>query len=131
VSSNEKDYAVGYGKPPVETRFRKGQSGNPSGRPKKIAQELDPGKILQSIDNEEIVVNIDGKRMRMAKAEIHFRQLFTKAIRGDLTAVRLVSKMAKEYFGPEAEGPSETEFIVVPDDASSFDRKPNLCQGAS
>ncbi len=24
---------VGYGKPPVETRFRKGQSGNPGGRP--------------------------------------------------------------------------------------------------
>jgi hypothetical protein len=27
------DYAVGYGKPPPDTRFRKGQSGNRSGRP--------------------------------------------------------------------------------------------------
>ena len=27
-------YEVGYGKPPKETRFRKGQSGNPKGRPK-------------------------------------------------------------------------------------------------
>lgn len=27
-------YAVGYGKPPVHTRFAKGQSGNPGGRPK-------------------------------------------------------------------------------------------------
>jgi hypothetical protein len=26
-------YTVGYGKPPVHTRFRKGQSGNPGGRP--------------------------------------------------------------------------------------------------
>jgi hypothetical protein len=25
-------YAIGYGKPPAHTRFRKGQSGNPSGR---------------------------------------------------------------------------------------------------
>ena len=25
-------YAIGYGKPPVHTRFRKGQSGNPSGK---------------------------------------------------------------------------------------------------
>ncbi len=28
------DYDVGYGKPPQHTRFRKGQSGNPTGRPK-------------------------------------------------------------------------------------------------
>lgn len=29
-----KRYEVGYGKPPVATRFRKGVSGNPRGRPK-------------------------------------------------------------------------------------------------
>jgi len=29
-----KDYEVGYGKPPKETRFKKGQSGNPKGRPR-------------------------------------------------------------------------------------------------
>lgn len=28
-------YAVGYGRPPRHTRFKKGQSGNPAGRPKK------------------------------------------------------------------------------------------------
>ena len=28
------EYEVGYGKPPKDTRFRKGQSGNPKGRPK-------------------------------------------------------------------------------------------------
>ena len=26
------DYEVGYGRPPVHSRFRKGQSGNPRGR---------------------------------------------------------------------------------------------------
>ena len=29
------DYEVGYGKPPKNTQFRKGVSGNPRGRPKK------------------------------------------------------------------------------------------------
>ena len=112
----EKDYKVGYGSPPVDTRFKKGQSGNPSGRPKKVVQELDPGKILQSIDNEEIIVKVGGKHKRMPKAEICFRQLFAIAIKGDLTAARLISKMAKKYFGPEAEGPSETEFVIMPDE---------------
>ena len=34
MDDQTRDYAVGYGKPPVETRFQKGQSGNPEGRPR-------------------------------------------------------------------------------------------------
>jgi hypothetical protein len=33
-SSSVASYEVGYGRPPVASRFRKGQSGNPSGRRK-------------------------------------------------------------------------------------------------
>jgi hypothetical protein len=116
-SKPKKAYEVGYGKPPVATRFKKGQSGNLNGRPpKKVTQELDPGKILQSIDNEEIFVFVDGKRKLMRKAEIEFRQTFTKAIKGDLTAARLIANMATKYCAPETKGPSEIEFIVVPDE---------------
>src|SRR5258708_37182187 len=32
VDEQSQGYAVGYGLPPVETRFQKGQSGNPGGR---------------------------------------------------------------------------------------------------
>jgi len=32
-------YQVGYGKPPLHTQFRKGQSGNPGGRPRRTATE--------------------------------------------------------------------------------------------
>ena len=84
MNSEKNDYEVGYRKPPVATRFKKGQSGNPGGKSKKIAPELNPGKILQSIDNEEMIVKIEGKGKRMLKAEIYFRQLFTKAIKGNL-----------------------------------------------
>jgi Family of unknown function (DUF5681) len=113
-NENQNEYEVGYKKPPVANRFKKGGSGNPSGKRKERAEDLEPGKILQAIDNEEIIVTIDGKRKRMRKGEIHFRQLFTKAIKGDLAAARLIAKEAAKYFGPEADGPSETHFIVVP-----------------
>ena len=122
-SDNDKTYEVGYGKPPVATRFQKGTSGNPSGQPKKVLQPLDPGIILESIDNEEIVVIDNGKRKRMTKAEIQFRQLFTKAIRGDLKAARLIVNMAAKYFAPEVQGAQELEVIGTTEAAQRFGRK--------
>ena len=35
MDNDESDFPIGYKKPPLETRFKPGQSGNPSGRPKK------------------------------------------------------------------------------------------------
>ncbi|WP_342733572.1 DUF5681 domain-containing protein [Bradyrhizobium sp. B117] len=117
-----KTYEVGYGKPPVATRFQKGQSGNPSGRPKKIPQLLHPGKLLEAIDNEEVTVTDNGKRKRMTKAEIQFRQLFAKAIRGDMPAARLIARMAAEYFAPEAQGTLGYEIIGTTEAAQRFGR---------
>jgi Family of unknown function (DUF5681) len=121
-NKNQNEYEVGYKKPPVASRYKKGKSGNPSGKRKERAEDLNPGKVLQTIDNEEIMVTIGGKRKRMRKGEIHFRQSFTKAIKGDLTAARLIAKEAAKYFGPEAHGPSEIHWHVVPD--SERTRKP-------
>jgi hypothetical protein len=122
--SEEGEYNVGYKRPPRATRFKKGQSGNPSGRPKKVSQEIDPGLILQSVDNEEIVVIDNGKRKQMMKAEVQFRQLFVKAIKGDLNAARLVANMAAKYFAPEAKdwakGLAETKFIIATEVAQPF-----------
>jgi hypothetical protein len=35
MSETEREYAHNYRKPPLHTRFKKGQSGNPRGRPAK------------------------------------------------------------------------------------------------
>jgi hypothetical protein len=124
MNTENNDYEVGYKKPPIATRFKKGVCPNLLGRGgKKKTQKLDPGQILQAIDNEAIMVNVEGERKRMRKAEINFRQLFTKAIKGSLPDARTIAKMAAQYFGPEAEGPSETFFIIVSDTKGKPSRK--------
>ena len=40
MDEKKHDYPVGYGKPPVESRFRKGKSGNPGGRPRRTKSLL-------------------------------------------------------------------------------------------
>ena len=52
----------------------------------------------------------------MLKAEVRFRQLFNKAIKGDLSAARLITKMVIQYSGPEAKSDCEVRFEVLPDD---------------
>ena len=122
TDSSKRLYEVGRGKPPKATRFQKGKSGNPKGRPKKKQEEFDPGKILQAIDNEDVLV--DGKRMPAKRAEIHFRDLFSEAIMENFEAASVIKKYAEEYFGPEAKGPSQAVFIVKSDGCSNPPRRP-------
>jgi hypothetical protein len=48
-----KDYDVGYGRPPKKSRFKKGTSGNPSGRPcgKRLSN---PNEILIKLLSKEM-----------------------------------------------------------------------------
>ena len=43
-SDQKRDDEVGYRKPPRRTRFRKGQSGNPRGRPSGAKASIGVGK---------------------------------------------------------------------------------------
>ena len=106
----EEGYEVGYKKPPKATRYKKGESGNPNGRPRRIDEPFDPSVVLQAVENEQVVVALEnGKRKLMTKLEAQFRQLFKKAIAGDLKAARAIVRMAEVYFTPDARavGPGE------------------------
>jgi hypothetical protein len=81
------DYEVGYGKPPEYSRFRKGQSGNPKGRPK---GSKNLATLLDEALNEPVVVSENGKRRRITKREAVLKQLVNKAASGNPKAIQLL-----------------------------------------
>jgi hypothetical protein len=76
---------VGYGKPPKHTQFKKGQSGNLSGRPKGI---LNLATVLERTLREQVVINENGRRKVITKLEAAITQLVNKAASGDAHAMR-------------------------------------------
>ena len=98
MSKDDKDadYEVGYGKPPETTRFKKGRSGNPKGRP--------PGAkgFTASLKRElESTVTLrEGHReVRVSKAEAAAKRLVASALQGDMRALAMLSKSDTELAG--------------------------------
>lgn len=84
MNDNKKPYEVGYGKPPLNTRFKPGQSGNPKGKPRG-AKNL--ATIVDKATKEKVVVTENGRRRSISKLEIAVRQLVNKAVLGDPKAL--------------------------------------------
>jgi hypothetical protein len=82
---------VGYGKPPNGTRFRKGVSGNPKGRPKGTRNLA---TVLERTLQEKVVINENGIRKTVTKLEAAIKQLVNKAAGGDLLAMRQLTALA-------------------------------------
>jgi hypothetical protein len=80
-------YEVGYGKPPKDTQFKKGSSGNPKGRPRKT---LDFHLELLREFGSSITINENGRRRRISKYEAVIKQLAIKAMSGNLSAIRIL-----------------------------------------
>ena len=76
-------YKVGYGKPPKATRFKKGKSGNPRGRPK---GSLNLATDLTAELGEHITVREDGRPRKVSKQRALIKSLMAKALQGDVRA---------------------------------------------
>ena len=87
----EGEYKVGRGRPPLHTRFKKGQSGNPRGpRPKNL-----PALLVEALD-EKVVVTIDGERREITKREAVATQLVNKSPGADLRATKMLIDTLKD-----------------------------------
>jgi hypothetical protein len=91
MTDGESDYKVGPGRPPLHTRFKKGQSGNPGGRsPKSL-----PALLAHAL-NEKVSVTIDGRRRKVTKRQAIVTQMVNKSTSADLRATKMLFDMMKD-----------------------------------
>lgn len=87
-------YAVGYRKPPRNTRFKKGQSGNPKGRPKG-SRNMPPEatrtlrQLLVHEAYRDVTIQDRDGPVSMSVAQAAIRSMGIKAAKGSVTAQKL------------------------------------------
>lgn len=112
--SGNGDYPVGYKKPPRHTQFKKGQSGNPKGRPKGTPNFR---TALDQALKEQVLVNEGGRRRSISKLEAMVKQHVNKAVSGDARAreqlLRVLHLVDDSFSEAEPEDILETADEVI------------------
>jgi hypothetical protein len=80
-------YSVGFGRPPKEHQFKKGQSGNPSGRPRG-SQTL--RGVLNKVLRRQTTIRIGANEQRVSMFEALLCSALNKGIKGNVAAQKMV-----------------------------------------
>jgi Family of unknown function (DUF5681) len=75
----ERPFRVGYGRPPAETRFKPGVSGNPKGRSKKTPSFSD---VTEQVFNEHVEMRVGDRVLRMSNRQALVRSAIRQALAG-------------------------------------------------
>lgn len=104
------DYEIGYRKPPKHTRWKKGQSGNKKGRPKKKLGPSDIEKAFDEALSDSLAVNDNGRVRKIKKLKAFTIQTVNKALKGHHPSANLLmAHYARRVAGdPEESGSSST-----------------------
>ena len=108
-----RDYEVGYGKPPLHTRFKKGQSGNPRGRP---CGSKNLKTLLNDALNEPVVVAEEGGRRKISKREAIVTQLVNRSASADLRALKILLDTLRDIEGQSEPDTAETSGFTEADE---------------
>jgi Family of unknown function (DUF5681) len=94
----EEENKVGYGKPPLHSRFVKGRSGNPKGRPKRARSV---NTELLEVLFERVTIREGDRTRKVTKLRALIESVFAKPFKGDSrAAVNLLSLIVRQL-GPD------------------------------
>jgi hypothetical protein len=108
-------YDVGYGKPPAQHRFAKGQSGNPGGRPRKTREPAIPksrglgfasqpaNRILLEEAYRMVTLKENGEVIQLPAIQAVLRATCVAAMKGDRWALRQVVERLQQIESSDQE----------------------------
>jgi hypothetical protein len=92
--ADDSDYEVGYGKPPIQSRWKRGQSGNPKGSRRGVKKY---STLLYEVLQEKVVVVTEsGRRRAITKLEAALTQLANRAAQGEHKATQTLLGLIQE-----------------------------------
>lgn len=113
-----KDYEVGFGRPPKHTRFKKGQSGNPKGRPK---GRKNMATVMKEVLALPVVIKQNGRERRVPFSEAFVHKLAGRSLEGSPRDMIALMKTVHDYM-PEAleagQLPQTIEVLLVDSDGN-------------
>lgn len=93
-NDDDKDYDVGYGKPPKNTRFGS-KNGNPINRKGRKKTYTTLEDEIKAVFSAKMPIKVDGKSVQISKRQIILEQVANGAAKGDPTMIRIAMPLLK------------------------------------
>lgn len=116
-ASGAVDYEIGYRKPPKQSQWRKGQSGNSKGRPSK-ARTMQT--IVSREANRAISIKENGRSSTMPAREVVVRNIVNNALKGDASAQKQMLILMNTFMPDETD--ATTPDALSPSDAALLEQ---------
>jgi hypothetical protein len=108
----ERDYEVGYGRPPRHTRFEPGRSGNPRGRP---SRSKNLSTLLSEALSEPVIVVENGRRRTIDKRRAIVTQFVNRSAKGEIKAFQVLLPILRDMEGRADHGSADPAAFTEPD----------------
>jgi hypothetical protein len=112
MTEKDKPNAVGYKRPPKDRQFRRGQSGNPNGRP--LGARNFKTDLREEL-SESISIREGGRDISISKQRALIKRLVASAIEGDARSIATLMSFCARAFGDDnddqQQAPEDREIV--------------------